>query len=90
MKKTMIAMAGLMALSLASCSGQPECNQDILTKKSKELTDVVTAAVAKDPGKGAALMIKLQEVMSKVSSTATANSPEMCKAVDDLIKAAKE
>lgn len=89
MKKTMTALAGLLALSLAACSGQADCNQETLTRKSKELTDAVTAAVMKDPTKGAALSAKMQEVLGKYSGSA-GNSAEACKAVDELVKTAKE
>ena len=89
MKKTVSILVGLLALSLAACSGQPECSQETMTKKTRELSDAVTAAVLKDPTKGATLMAKMQEVVSKYSG-AGATSPEACKAVDDMIKAAKE
>jgi len=89
MKKTMAALAGLLALSLAACSGQSDCTQETLTKKSKELSDAVTAAVIKDPTKGASLTAKMQEVLTKYSGT-SGNTAEACKAVDELIKTAKE
>jgi outer membrane lipoprotein SlyB len=89
MKKTMIAFAGLLSLSLAACSGQTDCTQDVMTKKTKELSDAITASVAKDPAKGAAFMAKMQTIIGKFTGS-SATSPEACKAVDELIKAAKE
>lgn len=81
-----VAVAGL-ALSLASCSGQPECTDALIESKGKELTTAIQAAMAKDSTKGQQLLARMQEVVQK---NATADKSAACKAIDEIIAAAKQ
>jgi hypothetical protein len=80
-------IGAVMALGLlAACNEDvAECTQETLTQKGEEFTAKVTEMATTDPEKVAALMPKLQEVLTEASAAGEEDLAASCAAMDELM-----
>jgi hypothetical protein len=85
MKLTSV-LGAVMALSLlAACDDKPECTQETLTQKGQEFTAKITELSTTAPEKVAALMPKMQEVMTAAAAAGDGDLSASCAAMDALM-----
>jgi outer membrane murein-binding lipoprotein Lpp len=77
----------VMALGLlAACNDDAaECTQETLTQKSEEFTAKVTELATTDPEKVAALMPRMQEILTEAQAAGEDDLAASCAALDELM-----
>ena len=87
MKIANLIVVAALASGLAACSGENDCTQEVMTKKSQELMSAIQQKMSADPASAQDLMKKFQDIGTKYQSTT--DKSQACKAYDELRAAVK-
>jgi outer membrane murein-binding lipoprotein Lpp len=79
-------LSAVMAVGLlATCDDKPECTQETVMQKGEEFTTKVTELATSNPEKVAALMPKLQQVLTEAQAAGEEDLAASCAALDELM-----